>query len=120
MAKSKKESIAVTILGIILALLSVCLIFSGIEDLVNNDVLSTESSTKINLEKFNKIETGMTYQEVVNIIGEEGTVISQTDIINNDQYKTTMYCWYGEDGISNANVTIQGGKVISKAQIGLE
>lgn len=80
---------------------------------------STESSTKINLEKFNQIQSGMTYEQVVEIIGEEGTVMSNVDI-GNEEYQTTMYYWYGEDGISNANVTIQGGKVVSKAQIGLK
>ena len=61
----------------------------------------------------------MTYEQVVEIIGEEGTVMSNVDI-GDEKYQTTMYYWYGEDGISNANITIQGGKVISKAQIGLK
>lgn len=79
-----------------------------------------QNQEKITLEKFNKIETGMTYQEVVDIVGEEGTVISETDIMQDEKYKTIMYCWYASNGIANANVTFQGGKVVSKAQLGLE
>ena len=75
---------------------------------------------KITLEKFNKIQNGMTYNEVVEIIGEEGTVLSDSDLGMGEEYHTLMYYWYGMDGISNANITIQGGKVISKAQIGLK
>lgn len=102
------------LLGIIVLMIGLVGLTSGGEE------SSTTPINKITLEKFNQIQSGMTYQEVVDIIGEEGTVLSETDIMNNDQYKTTMYYWYGEDGISNANVTIQGGKVISKTQIGLE
>lgn len=86
---------------------------------------STETDTaedaKITLEEFNKIETGMTYKEVVDIIGGEGTVQSETSITGNDQYKTTLYSWEGKGSLgANANVTFQGGKVVSKAQFGLE
>ena len=46
----------------------------------------TENTTnKINLEKFNSIQTGMTYQETVTIIGEEGTVMSETNVGNDEQ-----------------------------------
>lgn len=73
---------------------------------------------KLNLEKFNKIETGMTYKQVVEIIGEEGTVLSEAEIAN---IKTVIYSWYGEGNIgANANVTFQNGKVTAKAQFGLK
>lgn len=72
----------------------------------------------ITAEKFNAIETGMTYDEVVNIIGSEGELSSQVDI-GGDEYKTEIYVWYGADPGSNANVTFQGGKVVAKAQLGL-
>ena len=78
-------------------------------------------NTKITLEEFNQIETGMTYEQVVEIIGIEGTVMSESDITGNGQYKTTIYSWEGEGTLgANANITFQGGKVISKAQFGLE
>ena len=84
----------------------------------NND--NTTTSTKINLDKFNKIKTGMTYKEVVAIIGEEGTVISENNITGDEKYHTIMYQWKGSNLGANANVTIQGGKVVSKAQYGLK
>ena len=110
------------------AIIGVGIAFSAIVDETASNV-STSGNTisdnkkedkKINLEKFNKIKTGMTYKQVVEIIGEEGTVLSESNISNNEKYHTVMYYWYGKDGISNANITIQGGKVISKAQIGLK
>lgn len=77
-----------------------------------------QSQEKLNLEKFNKIETGMSYDQVVEIIGEEGTVLSESEIAN---IKTIVYSWYGEGSVgANANITFQNGKVTSKAQFGLK
>ena len=59
----------------------------------------------------------MTYDQVKEIIGCDGTVNSETEVSN---IKMTIYSWYGKDNISNANVTVQNGKIISKAQIGLK
>jgi len=73
------------------------------------------------MEEFNKIETGMSYKQVCDIVGGEGTLGSSVDIGAGGQYKTEIYQWTGHGSIgSNANVTFQGGKVISKAQIGLK
>ena len=91
----------------------------------NKSTNSTQTSTtveqkqeKLNLEKFNKIETGMTYQQVVDIIGEEGTVLSESEIAN---IKTIIYSWNEEGSIgANANITFQNGKVTAKAQFGLK
>ncbi len=83
------------------------------------DVINSEAS--ISLEEFNKIETGMTYEEVCNIVGGEGTLGSSVDIGVGEEYKSEIYQWTGDGSIgANANVTFQGGKVISKAQIGLK
>lgn len=83
------------------------------------DVIDSEAS--ISLEEFNKIETGMTYEEVCDIVGGEGTLGSSVDIGVGAEYKTDIYQWTGDGSIgANANVTFQGGKVISKAQIGLK
>ena len=83
------------------------------------DVIASEGS--ISLEEFNKIETGMTYEQVCNIIGGEGTLNSSVDLDMGDEYKTELYSWTGDGTIgANANITFQGGKVVSKAQFGLQ
>lgn len=75
----------------------------------------------ITMEEFNQITTGMTYDEVVSIIGGEGEILSQTDLGLGSEYNSVMYEWQGEGGIgANANVMFQGGVVVSKAQFGLE
>lgn len=76
-----------------------------------------EPDTYITLEEFNLIETGMTYSEVVEIVGCEGTLLSTAEVMDTTM---SMYCWYGKGGIANANVTLENDVVVSKAQIGLE
>lgn len=88
--------------------------FDGSEPVVYNE-------PTISLDEFNQIATGMTYDEVVKIIGGPGEILSQTDLGMGDEYASVMYMWDGEGSIgANANVMFQGGEVISKAQFGLE
>lgn len=83
------------------------------------DIINSEAS--ISLEEFNKIETGMTYKEVCDIVGGEGTLSANSDLGIGDEYKTEIYQWTGNGSLgANANVTFQGGKVVSKAQMGLQ
>lgn len=79
---------------------------------VNNE------SEYITLEEYNKIENGMTYDEVKNIVGSAGT---ETATSSGYGVTITMVTWYG-NGIagSNANVTFQNGLVTGKAQVGLK
>ncbi len=87
----------------------------------NSSNLVTSENTRITLEEFNQIQTGMTYEQVVELIGTDGTIMSESDITGDGQYKTTIYSWEGKGGLgANANVTFQGGKVVAKAQFGLE
>lgn len=81
-------------------------------------VFANETSPKnyITLEEFEKIETGMSYNDIVDIVGCEPKVLSESEIMG---IKSTMYMYYGKDHISNANITVQDGKVKSKSQLGL-
>lgn len=61
----------------------------------------------------------MTYEEVVKIIGSEGTVQSETGE-KGTQFHTVIYAWDGAAGWgANAMLTFQGGKLQSKAQAGV-
>lgn len=74
----------------------------------------------ITMAEFEKIQNGMTYEEVVNIIGAEGEIISETGQ-KGEQFYTVLYQWEGESGFgANANATFQDGKMVNKAQFGLE
>lgn len=76
------------------------------------------ASEYITLEEYNKIETGMTYEQVVEIVGSNGTVSSQVEA---NGYKIVIITWYG-NGVagSNANVTFTNNAVTGKAQVGLK
>lgn len=75
----------------------------------------------ITLAEFDAIQTGMSYQEVFDIIGGRGTVFSEVDAGLGSEYYTVIYQWDGEGAVgANANVTFQGGTVTAKAQLGLE
>lgn len=80
-----------------------------------------QNKPTISKDEFDSISTGMTYGEVVEIIGSEGEVLSEVDLDLGDEFKTIMYFWEGEGSFgANANITFQGGKVTAKAQIGLK
>lgn len=88
----------------------------------NTGVASTENNTieketsGITEEEFDSIETGMTYDEVVAIIGEDGTNISESEVAG---INTVIYEWTSSEIWGNANITFQNGKVVNKAQFGV-
>ena len=85
-----------------------------------DNTASGQNPPTITLAEFNAIQEGMTYQEVTDIVGSSGELISETDI-GIPEYYTQMRSWEGEGLLgANANVIFQGGVVTSKAQFGLE
>jgi len=75
-----------------------------------------EPASKVTLANFNRVRTGMSDNEVFSILGN-GEVLSES---GEGEYHTIMYSWKADNGIANMNVMFQGGKVMSKAQLGLE
>jgi hypothetical protein len=65
--------------------------------------------------EFDRIADGMTYEQVVQIIGAPGEVLSSSDMAGT---KTVMYAWKNSNG-SNMNAMFQNGALITKAQFGL-
>ena len=75
---------------------------------------------KMTLEKYNSIETGMTYEKVCEIVGGEGVLTHEVDLGLGLAYEIT-YQWEGAGVIgANASVTFRYGKVTGKEQAGLQ
>lgn len=83
-------------------------------------VAGCSSDKKMSLDEFNQIKNGMTYEEVCDIVGGEGELEADADLGIGSEYATKIYTWEGNGSFgANANVTFQGGRVVSKAQLGL-
>lgn len=77
-----------------------------------------KTNSKMTLEKYNRIQTGMTAEEVKEIVGNLGKVASESDV---GGYKTIVLQFDGSGSLgANANVTFQNGRVVMKAQAGLK
>lgn len=81
-----------------------------------HDVQQQQQANTITLAQFNRIQNGMTYQQVVQIIGRQGTVISENSIAG---IHNIMYQW--EAGfMANMSAMFQDGKLIQKSQFGMK
>lgn len=82
---------------------------------------TTEANTaKISLDEFNQLQTGMSYEQAVAVIGGEGAKLSESSF---GDVTTVMYQWDGSNDSgfgANANAMFQGDKLVSKAQLGLK
>jgi hypothetical protein len=58
----------------------------------------------------------MSYQQVVSVLGREGTVTSHTTIADTT---TVMYQWTNFGGLSNMVVMFQDDQLMMKSQFGL-
>jgi hypothetical protein len=65
--------------------------------------------------KYDQIANGMTYQKVVDIIGNPGTEVSRTEIAG---MTAATYSWQNSNG-SNMILLFQEDRLTSKAQFGL-
>lgn len=116
-----------TALGITLLIFGIS--FAGCEmiGMLGNNSSAIHSTTSektsysqkqyVTIDDFNFIEPGMQYEDVVKNIGYEGSVMSESQV---EDIITTLYYWYGENGISNISIIVQNGVVLSKSQVGLE
>jgi len=65
--------------------------------------------------EFGRISEGITYEQVVSIMGTSGELLISNEI---DGIKTLTYSWKNVHG-SNINAIFQNGKLIQKVQLGL-
>lgn len=74
-----------------------------------------DPSAKITMDLYNKIENGMTYEQVKGILGE-GELTSETKIMDSD---SKMYSYINKDG-TNATFTFTNDSMNLKAQFNLK
>lgn len=117
--------IALTVVGSILAgiIVMVILISSLLSPVDTGSASTTPNTTSapndeyITMEEFNRIEMGMTYEQVKEIVGSAGELSGETEMPGN---KVVIVTWYGNRLTgSNANVTFLNNAVTGKAQVGL-
>ncbi|MEX2272575.1 MAG: DUF3862 domain-containing protein [Vicinamibacterales bacterium] len=99
--------------------LIVAVVFLGLVALVvfnpGGPSMSNALQPTITMAEFSKLQTGMTYQQVVEIVGVPGEEMSRSDLAG---FTTVMYGWKNAGG-SNMNAMFQNGALINKAQFGL-
>lgn len=77
------------------------------------------SEPEITLAEYDKIQKGMTYDQVVQIVGVNGEVTSSYDA-SDPKWSSKSYRFRGQDSFAVASVTFAGGVVESKSQGGLK
>ena len=70
----------------------------------------------VTMRNYSRIEPGMSYRQVVAILGKDGTEVSSNQI---GDLSTVMYQWTG-GFMANMHVMFQNDRMVSKAQFGLE
>ncbi|MCL2013863.1 MAG: hypothetical protein FWG69_02625 [Oscillospiraceae bacterium] len=105
-------------LSIVITVLMVCSLFAFAS--------CGDDTGKLTLEKYNMIENGMTYEEVIDIIGGEGTMGAESGE-KGTEYYTVIYMYQDSKQVvgslgANASFTFQGTplKLEMKAQLGLK
>ena len=101
-----------------IGLLVTSFIVTGMHPDVLQGVAEQSAARNVSLAEFQQIQSGMTYAQVVSIIGFEGTESSRSDLGGTS---TVMYEWVNS-GFSGANMNamFQDGRLVSKAQAGLD
>lgn len=72
----------------------------------------------VTLAEFAQIETSMSYQEVVDIIGDPGIVIAASEGGDGDA-ETSMVVWKNSDA-SNMKITLQKDQLVTKTELYLK
>lgn len=91
------------------------------EDALNKETLSfgNNQDGKVSEEEYKQIKVGMTSEEVFNIVGSKGTVVSKSDT-DVDSHNFAIYKFETDSESSVSEMTFEEDKLSYKAQIGLE
>ena len=113
-----KLKVIVVLVSLVLVLCSACSYPRSTQKPANTvSVQSTNeesvpNSPGITLAEYNKIEIGMSYQQVCNIIGSKGEEGISTE-------RSKGYAWYSDNGSGQAIFAFIDGKLAAKQNVGL-
>ncbi len=88
---------------------------ASVEPIASLNEQEQEQVAIITLEKFNRIQKGMTIEQVEKVFGTSGKVIAEN---NSSNSIGQVYSWKNPQG-SNAIIEFKDGQVVAKAQAGL-
>jgi hypothetical protein len=117
--------------GALLGMVGGCMVLSPVANTPSYSGPSTSfapsvpsfSTPTLTMAKYNQIQNGMSYSQVVGIIGQSGVEMSRNRMEGvagvMPSVDTVMYMWQNDGGLSNMNAMFQNDRLISKAQFGL-
>ena len=76
-----------------------------------------DSAAPVTAAQYEQVAEGMSYEQVVAIMGGEGQLVSDTGIAG---VSMQFYTWDGKTFGSNCTICFYNGAVESKSQLGLE
>ena len=77
----------------------------------------TDQATGPSLAQFQQVQMGMTYDQVVAVLGSPGELEGESSVAG---YHTASYHWWGRGDVgANLIIMFQNGRVVSKTQVGL-
>ena len=84
----------------------------------SSTVTEIQQKESVNINHFTKINEGMTYTEVKDLIGYEGDLLIEEGVEDSAQIKQ-IFAWKGSSPKSIVEIIFLDGKVHSKSQQGL-
>jgi hypothetical protein len=105
---------AFKVIGIIAVVAIVIMVGVPIIDLRSDDPVVT-------FVKFDQLRQGMTYKEIVEIVGEEGVAVSDSsrEVEDDGETSTLVFEWKNGD-LSGMRISFKDGKLVEKSQTELD
>lgn len=117
---AKKTGKGSTILGLLIVVLIAFAIGSFISDgfvsfFTDDD---DKKSVTITMEEFDELETGMSYSEVIEVVGGKGELRNENG--KGTDFHTQIYRYKGKDDSAYATLYFINGQLQTKSQFGLD